>query len=118
MFRAKGNKIFIECGLSNQFSDIGEGEVASIVNSVTTLWCFFKMIGVYPGYSGGHHAEIEVISNGMRCSGLAFYASNLLLDLFETGLDFPACAIGFSDLLNGGAIGVIGSGSIGISSFL
>ncbi len=55
------------------------------------------MVCVYPGY----RAEVEVISNGMWRSGLAFYASNLLLDLFETGLDFPACTIVFDDLLNG-----------------
>jgi hypothetical protein len=29
--------MLIECSLSNQFSDIGEGEVSSIVNSVTIL---------------------------------------------------------------------------------
>ena len=45
------------------------------------------MIGVYPGDGGGHHAEVEMISNSMWRSGLAFYASNLLLDLFETGID-------------------------------
>ena len=72
MFRIKGNKFFIECGLSNQFSDIGEGEVASIVNSVTTLRCFIKAICVYPGDGGNHHAEVEMIGHGMWISALAF----------------------------------------------
>ena len=45
--------------------------MSSIVSSVTTPWCFFKVIGVYPGY-GGHHAEVEMIGNGMTVSGLAF----------------------------------------------
>jgi hypothetical protein len=71
-FGAKANKILVECGLSDQFSDIGVGEVTSIVNSVTTLWCFFKMIGVYPGYGGGHHTEVEVTGDGMVVPGLAF----------------------------------------------
>src|SRR5680860_300760 len=67
-----GNKILIECGLSNQFSDIGKGEVRSIVNSVTTLRCFIEVSGIYPSYGYGHHAEIEMVGNGMIVSGLAF----------------------------------------------
>ena len=46
--------------------------MSSIVNSVTTLWCFIKVVGVYPGYGGGHHAEIEMVGNGMVVSDLAF----------------------------------------------
>jgi len=34
--------------------------VTSTVNSVTTLRCFIKVIGVNPGYGGGHHAEVEM----------------------------------------------------------
>jgi hypothetical protein len=60
------------CRLSNQFSDIGKGEVASIVNSVTTLRCLIKVIGVYPGYSSSHHAEVKRVGNGMMVSGLGF----------------------------------------------
>ena len=71
-FRAKANKILIERSLSNQFSDIGKGKVTSIVNSVTTLRCFIKVIGVNPGYGGGHHAEVEMVGNGMAVSGLTF----------------------------------------------
>ncbi|SER41872.1 hypothetical protein SAMN05421690_102530 [Nitrosomonas sp. Nm51] len=50
---------------------------------------------------GGHYAEVEVIHNGMWRTGLAFYAAGFLLDLFETGPDFPAIAIVFDDLLDG-----------------
>ena len=30
------------------------------------------VIGVNPGYGGGHHAEVEMVGNGMVASGLAF----------------------------------------------
>ena len=75
--------------------------MATIVNSVTTLWCFFKMIGIYPGNGCGHHAEVEMIGDGMWCSSLAFLAADFLFDFFEAGFDFPACAVVFDDLFNG-----------------
>ena len=84
-FRAKANKILLEYSLSNQFSCLGEGRASSIVNSVTTLWCFIKVVGVYSGYGGGHHAEVERVGNGMMVPGLAFCATDFLLDLFEIG---------------------------------
>ncbi|SEQ98338.1 hypothetical protein SAMN05421690_10055 [Nitrosomonas sp. Nm51] len=100
-FRAKANKIFIERDPSNQLSDIGKSEMRSIANSVTTLRCFFKVIGVYPGYGGSHHAEVEMIGNGMTVSGLAFSATDFLFDFLETSFYFPACAVVLDDLLDG-----------------
>ena len=50
--RANGSKIFIESGLSDEFSHIGKGEVLSIVDSVTTLGSVLKVIGVNPSNSG------------------------------------------------------------------
>jgi hypothetical protein len=85
-FRAKANKILIECSLSNQFSEIGKGEVSSIVNSVTTLWCFIKVIGIYPGYGSGHHAEVERVGNGMMVSGLTFELSISCLIVLKLAL--------------------------------
>jgi hypothetical protein len=58
--------------LSNQFSGIREGEMSLVVNSVTTLWCFIKLIGLYPGYGGGHHAEVKGVGNGMMVPILTF----------------------------------------------
>ncbi len=56
-----GNKTLIEYGLSNQFSDIGKGEVRTIVNSVTTSRRMLNVIGIYPSYGSSHHAEAEMI---------------------------------------------------------
>ena len=46
--------------------------MVAIVNSVTRLRCFIKVVDVYPGYGGGHHAEVEMVGNGMVVSGLTF----------------------------------------------
>ena len=70
--RANGSKIFIESGLSDEFSHIGKGEVLSIVDSVTTLGGVLKVVGVNPSNSGRHHTEVEMIGDGMGIPGLAF----------------------------------------------
>jgi hypothetical protein len=53
------------------------------------------MIRVYPSASdgGGHHAEVEMIGNGMAVSGLVFLATDFLLDFLETSSYFPACTV-------------------------
>jgi spectinomycin phosphotransferase len=82
--------------------DIHAGNVLldRIVNSVTTLWCFIKVVGVYPSYGGSHHAEVEMVGSGMVVSGLTFCAVDLLLDLLEAGFYFSVCAVVLDDLLN------------------
>ena len=69
---ANGNKIIIESRLSNEFSHIGKGEVLSIVNSVAMLGGVIKVIGIDPRNSGCHHAEVEMVGNGIRIPGLTF----------------------------------------------
>ena len=91
--REKGNKIFVESGLSDEFSHIGKSKMLSIVDSVTTLRSVFKVVSVYPCDGGGHHTEIKMIRDGMRVPGLTFSAADFLFDFFETGFDFPPGAI-------------------------
>ena len=47
----------------------------------------------YQGYGGGYLAEVEMVGNGIWVSGLAFWATDLLLNFFGVSLDFPACAL-------------------------
>ncbi|MEJ2426895.1 MAG: hypothetical protein P8101_21085 [Candidatus Thiodiazotropha sp.] len=60
------------------------GDFPLFVNSVATLGCLSKVIGIGPGKRGGHHTKVEMIGNGMRIPGLAFRAADLLFDFFES----------------------------------
>jgi hypothetical protein len=58
--------------------------MGSIIHSVTMLGCLIKMIGIDPGNRGGHHAKVEMIGHRMRIPGLAFRATDFLLNFLET----------------------------------
>ena len=49
----------------------------------------------------GHHAEVGRVGNGMVVSSLAFFTTDFMLDRFETGFDFPVCAVVFDNLPDG-----------------
>ncbi|HUT71672.1 MAG TPA: hypothetical protein VMW89_13445, partial [Desulfatiglandales bacterium] len=58
----------------------------------------FQACSIDPGNGGCHHGKVDVIDHGMGITGLAFAAPDVLFDLFETGFDFPPCAIVLDDL--------------------
>ena len=57
-----------------------------------------KPCPIDPGNGGRHHGKVQVIYDGMGIAGLALIAADVLFDLFETGFDFPPCAIVLDDL--------------------
>lgn len=75
--------------------------MAASDNSMAAFWFVFKLVGIDPGQRCGHHAEMQMIGDRMGLSGLAVGATDVLLELFIAGLDFPASPIPRNDLLDG-----------------
>ena len=57
-------------------------------------------IRIDPRHGSRHPTKIQVIGHRMGVARLAFGAADLLLDLFESGFDFPPRAVKFDDLLD------------------
>jgi len=99
--RQKAIKILTQCGLGNDVSQIREGKTVAASDFMPTFGDAFQPCPIDPCNSSRHHREVDVIDHGMGITGLAFAAANILFDLFETGFDFPPCAIVLDDLFNG-----------------
>ena len=81
-------------------SHVGEGEFGGILRTIAPDRGLVQMRRVDPSNGGGYHAEVQVIGHRVGVAGLGVGAADLLLDLSETGLDFPPGGIVFDDLLD------------------
>ena len=101
MCTANGIKIICQGDLGNDMSQIRECETVAASDFVPTFGDIDKPFSIDPGNGGCHHRKIDVIDHGMGITGLAFATANVLFDLFETGFDFPPCAIVLDYLFSG-----------------
>jgi hypothetical protein len=82
-------KIFVQCCLGNQSSDIGKGEMVSAFDRMPSRWSFVQVAGINPGERGGHHAKVQVVLDRHRISILGFGTADILFKFFETGFYIP-----------------------------
>lgn len=75
--------------------------MAASEDSIAAFWFVFQLVGMDPGQRYGHHAELQMIGDGMGVSSLAVGATGVLLEFCIAGLDFPARPIPRNDLLHG-----------------
>ena len=101
MITANGIKIFTQCGLGNNVSEVGEGETIAPSDFMATFGDVFQPRPIDPRNGSCHRREVNVIDHGMGIAGLAFVTANVLFDLLETGFDFPPCTIVLDDLFGG-----------------
>ena len=81
-------------------SHVCESEFGGVLGSVSSDWGVVQVLGINPGNGGGGHAEVKMIGHRIGVAGLGMSAADLLLDLSETGLDFPARGVVFHDLFD------------------
>lgn len=98
--RAKPGKILACCLLADQPPDVREGKMAPAIDLMSSGGCFLTTVSINPGERGCHHAEIQVVGDRHRISGLGLGTTKFLLQLFETSLDFPSGPIYLDDLGN------------------
>jgi len=101
MFMANDIKIICQGGLGNDMSQIRERETIAASDLMPTFGDTKKLCPINPGNGGCHHGKVYVIHDAMGMTCLAFAAPDVLFDLFETGFNFPPCAIVLDDLFSG-----------------
>ena len=101
MCTANGIKIMCQGSLGSDMSEIREGKTVATSDFVTAFGDIFKSCPIDPGNGGCHHGKVHVIHDCIGIAGLAFAAPDVLFDLFETGFNFPPCAIVLDDLCGG-----------------
>lgn len=79
--------------MGERSAHIGEGLFGPARSGITPRGGLFHVGTVDPGDSGGHHAELEMVGDGIGVARLRLCATYLLLDFSESGFDFPASAI-------------------------
>ncbi len=97
---ANGMKIIAQCGLGNDVPQVGKGKTVATLDFVPSFGDVFEPCTIYPNDGCGHDGKIDVIDHSLCIAGLAFAASNVLLDLFETRFDFPSGPVLLDNLLN------------------
>jgi len=100
MCTANGIKIMCQGSLGHDMSEIREGKTVATSDFVTAFGDIFKSCPIDPN-GGCHHGKVHVIHDCIGIAGLAFAAPGVLFDLFETGFNFPPCAIVLDDLRGG-----------------
>lgn len=65
----------------------------SPLHFVSTFRIGFQTISINPCQRCRHHTEVQVIGHRLRISALAFLATYVLLELFESGFDLPSCPV-------------------------
>ena len=98
---ANGIKIICECSLGNDIPEVRKRKAVAASDFVPAFRDIFKSCSINPGKGSCHDGEVHVIHDGIGIAGLAFAAADVLFDLFETGLNFPPCAIVLDDLCSG-----------------
>ena len=101
MCTANDIKIMCQSRLGNDMPEIRERKAVAASDFVTTFGNIFKACSIDPGNGCCHHGKVHVIHDSIGIAGLAFAAPDVLFDLFETGLNFPPCAIVLDDLRGG-----------------
>lgn len=61
---------------------------------------FIEPVGIKLGYCGGRHAEVKMVHDSFRVTGLGLGAADVLFEVFEGSLDLPPGPVVFDDLLN------------------
>jgi hypothetical protein len=75
--------------------------VIAAADSVTSSRNEVEVGGVDPDEQSGEHAELEVIIDGERVSGLGMGTADFAFEFLEAGFDFPSSAVEFGNFLNG-----------------
>jgi len=98
---ANGIKIMCQGSLGNDMSEIGERKTVATSDFVTAFGDIFKSCPIDPGNGGRHGGKVHVIHDRIGIAALAFAAPDVLFNFFETGFNFPPCAIVLDDLCGG-----------------
>ena len=101
MCTANGIKILSQYGLGDDVSQIREGKTVAASDFMPTFGDVFQPCPIDPGNGSRHHGKVDVIDYSMGITGLAFAATNVLFELFETGFDFPPFTIVLDYLFSG-----------------
>ena len=68
---------------------------------MTAFGDIFKSCLVDPGNGGRHDEKVHMVHDRIGIAGLGFAAPDVLFNFFETGFNFPPCAIVLDDLRGG-----------------
>ena len=93
----KPQKRIGECFVCDEPADIGEGETGAAFDFMAALGVWRDTVCINPGHGGGHEAELEMIGDRIRRTGLAAGTADVLFDFLETGFNFPASPIVLDD---------------------
>lgn len=70
-------------------------------DSMPTFRGFFKLHGIDPDDSCGHHRKVEVVDHRLRVSALRLRTADFPFEFFEPGFDLPSGSVILQDLLDG-----------------